>query len=455
MNKWLALFVLLASVFVDAVEIDPAIAKQRLADGLAWERKISVEAYKSFGVRDPKWDADAIAALEAQARYSSDNVEGLSAGIIKQLEASKRAIGKGCTDPLIRHAFNIILISENMADPQASYMVQAQTAKAIRISRHHDFRKALVEIALAKTANELSPQDRNATTDKDFTDSLENARKLFTLCCADKEIPPDRIVGLGTFLIEVAANGADREQVLAWALDGLTKEQRISAPILALAVSVYTNYAWDARGHGYADTVTAQGWAAMEKRLKIAENCAEQAFLADPYIRATPKGMLSVELGQKKGLKRLDLWFSRGVALNPNDYELYSHYMYYLEPKWHGSDEQMLNFVKVSNAPKNWKAGLPLLLADYHSSMAAYEENQLVYFKRPEVWKDIKDCYEEFLQRYPNAMVERTKYMRFAAYCKQIEVGKEQLRLLAGNVMPSAFRSAKEKQAVLQILMQP
>lgn len=456
MNSRTALFLLMfVALPIAAIEIDPAIAKKRLADGLTWERKTTVEAYKTFGIRDPKWDADATACLEPLALDSSDNNEGRSSNFYTQQDAGRRAIEKGCSDPLVRHAYNVTRMTQRMWDSLDCYTKQSEIVKLMRDSRYHMLRKAFVEIWTAKAAKELSGDQRTEAAQNDFGTCLENARKLFVQSVSDKEIPPDRIVDLGKFLIETASDGDDREQVLGWALDGLTREQRVSAPILALAVSIYTSYAWDARGTGYADTVTAQGWALMEKRLKIAENCGEQAFIADPYIRATPLGMMSVELGQNKGLKRLDVWFNRGVALNPNDYELHSSYLYYLEPKWHGSEEKMLNFVMVVNAQKNWKAGLPLLLADMHRSLSRYEDKASVYFQRPEVWKDINGCYEEFLRRYPNAAFERSEYLRLAAYANQLAVAKEQLRILGKNVQLKAFTSGAEMQRVMTLLQQP
>jgi len=454
-NRFTGLLLLFAALSVAAIEIDPTIAKKRLADELAWERRTLVEDYKTFGVRDPKWDADALAALEAFALSASDNGEGKSAVMYDVLLPGERAQRNGCSDPLLKYAHNAIRIGLSVGTPAQRYTVAVETAQAMRVSRCHIFRKAMVEASVAHTAAALSVNERTAASHGEFESSIDNARKLFTQCCADKEIPPDRIVDLGRMIVESASTGADREQALGWVLDGLTKEQRISGPILALAVSVYTSYAWDARGNGYANTVSDQGWALMEKRLKIAENCAEQAFIVDPYIRATPTRMIAVELGQNKGRKRLDVWFNRGVALNPNDYDLHSNYLYYLEPKWHGSEEQMLNFARVVGTQKNWKGGLPLLIEEAHRKLSAYEKDVAAYFQSPDVWKEIKASFEPFLQRYPNAVVERTHYMRLAVLANQIPLAKEQLLILKSNIYPRAFASNAEMQRIIALLSQP
>jgi len=446
----LLLSVIVLSTF--AGEIDPGLAKKRLADDLAWERRTLVEDYKSFGVCDAKWDADALVVLDSMALAASDNGEGRSAVLYDLLMASERAQRNGCPDPLVKYSHVATMINLDLGPAAQQYAAALDAARVMRNSRCHLFRKGMVEIAVAKTALGLSPAEHTEASRKDFETSLEAARKIFVQCCADRAIPADRIVDMGRFLIETAANGADREQVLAWALDGLTKEQRVSGPILALAVSIYTSYAWDARGNGYANTVSDKGWELMEKRLKIAENCAEQAFVVDPYIRATPQRMIAVELGQNKGRKRAELWFNRGVALNPNDYEIHSHYLYYLEPKWHGSEEQMLNFARVVGTQKNLKGGLTLLIEEAHRKLAAYEADSAAYFQRPDVWKEIKDAFEPFLQRYPNAVIERTHYMRLAALAGQGAIAKEQFRLLNKNMYPNVFKSNAEIQRVLEII---
>jgi hypothetical protein len=102
--------------------------------------------------------------------------------------------------------------------------------------------------------------------------------------------------------------------------------------------------AWQARGTGYANRVTDEGWKGLEQHLKIADKALNKAWKLNPKDVRIPLAMLTVELGQGEGRDRMELWFNRAMELNPLCYDAAYAKLYYLEPKWHGSVEDMLIF---------------------------------------------------------------------------------------------------------------
>jgi len=88
----------------------------------------------------------------------------------------------------------------------------------------------------------------------------------------------------------------------------------------------------------------------------------------------------------------------------------------WLDPKWHGSDEEMLAFGQACRETKNWWAGITLCAADAHFRHAARLEPAEMpkYLSKPEVWTEIKLVYDEYLSHHPHDDVERSKY---AALC--------------------------------------
>src|SRR6185503_2108936 len=113
---WSILFVLVfcggsAAAAIPGQENPNAYTNHRLhKDRLDYMRRSLVESYKSVGQRDVKWDGPAVDALEALARYFSDNaVEPMyraakPTGADDVLIAAEAAVGAGCTDPLVLYA---------------------------------------------------------------------------------------------------------------------------------------------------------------------------------------------------------------------------------------------------------------------------------------------------------------------------------------------------------------
>src|SRR5207302_6524764 len=63
----------------------------------------------------------------------------------------------------------------------------------------------------------------------------------------------------------------------------------------------YIKFAWDARGGGYAGTVTPEGWKLFRERLDEATKCFEKAWDLDPTDFRGPTAMLQVLLGGNGG----------------------------------------------------------------------------------------------------------------------------------------------------------
>jgi hypothetical protein len=123
-------------------------------------------------------------------------------------------------------------------------------------------------------------------------------------------------------------------------------------------------------------------------------------FLKDPAEMRICNKMITVELGLGEQRADMELWFRRGMELNPNYYELCHNKLYYLEPKWHGEPEDMLDFGRECVRSQRWGGRVPLILVEAHDNLARYlpQANQSEYWKNPEVWADLRMAYEKFFK---------------------------------------------------------
>ena len=110
-----------------------------------------------------------------------------------------------------------------------------------------------------------------------------------------------------------------------------------ATPRIALAES-YLNYAWDARGEGYAHTVSSERWELVEQRVGL----AKAALLDASHLKE--KCPYWYEVGQQISL--LDGWnkvlarefYEQAIAFDPTYDNFTLNYGYYLLPKWDGEE---------------------------------------------------------------------------------------------------------------------
>jgi hypothetical protein len=106
-------------------------------------------------------------------------------------------------------------------------------------------------------------------------------------------------------------------------------------PRIALA-QTYLRFAWKARGHGYSNTVTPEGWALFQERVKSARSTLEHsAALAENsphwYLQ-----MLGVALDQQWDRAAFDALAERALAHEPGYHYFALAESNYLLPKWYG-----------------------------------------------------------------------------------------------------------------------
>ena len=124
----------------------------------------------------------------------------------------------------------------------------------------------------------------------------------------------------------------------------------------------------------------------------------------------------------------METWFERAMKADGDNHSACFTKLDWLDPKWHGSHEEMLAFGRACGATKNWRAGLTLLLADAHlrfyADLPADEGKK--YMSSPDVWSDIHSVFDEYLKHRPQDNVARSKYAMLCYLGQHYEEGYAQ-----------------------------
>jgi hypothetical protein len=133
---------------------------------------------------------------------------------------------------------------------------------------------------------------------------------------------------------------------------------------------------------------------------------------------------------------KMELWFDRAMKADGNWYAACLTKLDWLDPKWHGTPEEMMAFGRACRDTKNWRAGITLLVGDAHLrylNMLGPAERQK-YSRSPEFWADIQPVYDEYLKHYPDNNVVRSKYAVFAFYAGKDREAHAQFQILGDGL---------------------
>jgi len=116
---------------------------------------------------------------------------------------------------------------------------------------------------------------------------------------------------------------------------------------VALA-GAYASYAWAARGEGYSDTVTENGWNLFNQRLANARSILADAWHLSPHC---PEWfVVSQSIAQGQGWDAADEMklFQEAVSFEPEYYYYYRLHAGYLLPNWYGERGDAAKFAEES-----------------------------------------------------------------------------------------------------------
>jgi hypothetical protein len=123
------------------------------------------------------------------------------------------------------------------------------------------------------------------------------------------------------------------------------KPKSITARV-ALAES-YLAYAWDARGTGFADSVTDSGWKLFEQRIAKAEQVLQQASALEEKCPHWYRAMQQVALAQGWEPERANALFEQAIAFEPGYFPVYRAQAQFLLPKWNGEKGDLERFAEL------------------------------------------------------------------------------------------------------------
>lgn len=388
----------------DAVyQTSPAFSAEELKQQrLSWNLKTLVEPYEHAGFTSSKWDASAELALTefARARAGILNENEPWAQIISTNAAA--AVRSGCDDPMIAYLYTRLSLSQTNSRERFSEAFNS-AARNMQETSYPNIRKFYACFRAGDQIEYTWGTNRPAEMNYFWDLAITN----LGIALQDQSTPVAEVDDACNEAADKLLSNRQTRDVFYYQVEAPLFNHWTNADVSWLLRGQYCiDCAWAARGGGYGNTVTPEGWKLFSEHLKGAEDALTRAWAMNPRDARIPTKMLTVELGQGQGRQRMELWFNRAMAINTNDYDACSAKLYYLEPKWYGSTEAMLEFGRQCATNKAWGGHIPLILLDAHKSIQRQYVNdsqKTNYWKQPEVWTDLKTAFGRFFELNPDA----------------------------------------------------
>ena len=284
------------------VPAGPQTRRDVVAMKLAFNQRTLAGEYARVGRRDPKWDAAAAEMLDGFARYVSGGDEQIWYAIDHptpdRLRAQcERLTGElGCDDPLVLYC-GAKFASEQARGPDERRAAETREVRAYQTLRDSGY-DALRKGFAAKRVARLS-----GVADSPWRDSPEVARAAtdavaFDAACftGDAFLPGEERVLLELVWKPLSTKPVAETRAF---VEAIGKGDAHEWARLVVAGDVAVTAAWEARGGGFADAVTPEGWKGFGERLIAAAEAYGRADALHPERPEAAAGMIPVALGEQ------------------------------------------------------------------------------------------------------------------------------------------------------------
>lgn len=179
-------------------------------------------------------------------------------------------------------------------------------------------------------------------------------------------------------------------------------------------------YAWDARGNGYASSVTPEGWKLFRERLAKAEKILidnkEKASRSPVWYHLMFEPVFHLNYSQDEKDKFYVEAFEKHKGFLP----LYILKRNQLRPRWGGSWKEVDEFINwVSNDTKNIE-GAGMYARLYFGVYDNLRKNEKIFSDTHADWTKLKSGLESLTTLYPKSIFHKNVFALMACEAKDI-----------------------------------
>ncbi len=195
-------------------------------------------------------------------------------------------------------------------------------------------------------------------------------------------------------------------------VDELKKLYPKEAFVALAEVAYWTSYAWDARGGGYASSVSGDGWKLFQERLEKAEKILLETKSYSAQLPTWYDEMITVQSALNRPEDERDRVFVEAVKRYPTYYPIYFTMLDYLSPKWGGTWRTVDNMIKWSVEHTKAQEGMTLYARLYW--VVSGDPEVKLFEDTFASWPRMKQGFEDMMARHPKSKWNLNNFAKFA-----------------------------------------
>lgn len=429
-------WVLLAVVGVGYTAPIPAgarayTARQLLDVKLKFYHRTICEAYQAVGVHDAAWDAAAQRYLEA---YVKNTAEAPDAPTLAELTTLGRvAVEAGCSDPQVLYCYATEL-QQNKQLVQAEELLK-RALEGFRTSKYPRCRAQLAPIRLTEVGSALGTL---------MPEQFDEYRKLGIAWAA--ESLSDGSYGKGEerlFLDQLLERWNQfYEHHLPELYTALSAQPNVDPYVLQVVDGQrHIQEGWEARGDGYANTVTDAGWKGFDTHLKQAYTALHEAWKLRPELPEAPYLLIQVAMADHTPENETArLWFDRAVKAQLDYLPAYTAYVWNLYPRWGGSLAAMYQVGEECLATGRFDTEVPAYFLRVLTDLTDEYGGVKTAYTNPKTYPYLVALFDGYAKAQPKqADWYRSLKAAGAAYCGKLADARKMLDVLGPRFDKKAF----------------
>jgi tetratricopeptide (TPR) repeat protein len=434
----------------EAAQATVAIPERPSDKTLGWFYDLFAESYLEHGKRDRAWDAEALQAAALAARYWGRDPERVEP--YEVLSAAKKAYDKGCDDPLIGliRAEMLLLLEDDDSRDAA----RALTSGAAQMA--HSSLPPLIRFWILNGSIHVASWSRLGPTKERIAGESRLAAGLIGEVLADKDAPAWFVRRTFPYLTRDRSKRYNRLEEFAryhGAIIAADPEGSLGPTFKGF---FYDRHAWEARGGGWAGSVTEKGWKLFRERLEVAYEALMKAVERDPSNSDAYAKLIDVGRGLGQPYRRQLEYFAKAFEADPQNWQPYQNMIWSLTPRWGGSEAAMREFAEacfariVSNPDADIRHARVMVKMHRHLGDREYRRSDVQderisleqrYWSRAIVWQDVQRVYDAILEKRPNSRLSKSEYASWATDCRQWEAARRLYQELGDELVAAPFGS--------------
>jgi len=320
---------------------------------------------------------------------------------------------------------------------------EAERRVAVQPSPALPFQITVVETPEVKEQEEIKNQAITFLKDKDY-DKLEELTAKYR---TSKECYADGIWKLMVAYDAVAAED-DLPSREAWASRQTEMQEWIEAKPKSATARIamarfLRNYAWAARGNGWASAVSDAGWKSFGDRLNQGWDVLDEAKNLKEQCPVYWSTRLGIALGLQLDKAQFNDIFIQAIRAEPDFQYYYRTRAVYLLPRWYGEEGEWEKDLARSADSIGGKDG-DMLYARVVWEMHHYGEFINVFEGNKISWERVDRGFAVILKQFPDSLAAKSELAYLAAMAGDKERARKYFIQTVGKVDLSVWHAKGE-----------